>query len=425
MDNMFQDWKNRFTRFLLWSQKYTKTDMVYLASGGFWLTLGQVVSSLSALALAVAFANFVPSETYGAYKYILSIASIFAIFTLPGMQTTISRAAARGHVGVIYKATEQRILFSFIGSVVALMGSAYYFLNENIELSLAFLVIATTLPIFDTFTGYLAHLAGIRRFDLQTKYHALTQIVSVPTLVVTLFFTENLIYILLAYFLPLVATRALIYWNALRTITKETDASEEKQSITYGKHLTVMNILGVVAGNIDKILLWKFLGPTQLAIYAFALAIPEQLKGPLKGAGELALPKFAAQTPEQVRASLPALFRKLALYALGLLGISVIYILTAPYIFALLFPHYMESVLYSQIFALSLVTGVSSIALAILSAQKKTTVQYVITTIQPLISIALFLLFIPLYGIMGAIIAFVMSRFIATGMYLGSLLTLK
>ena len=70
---------------LRWSEKWTKTDMIYLARGGFWLTLGQVISSLSAFLLAIAFANLLPKETYGEYKYILSIASILAIPTLTGM----------------------------------------------------------------------------------------------------------------------------------------------------------------------------------------------------------------------------------------------------------------------------------------------------------------------------------------------------
>lgn len=399
--------------------------MLYLAHGGFWLTLGQGVSSLSTLALAVAFANLVPPETYGTYKYLLSIAGVFAIFTLPGMNTALARAVAQGHEGLIHSVTRSRVMHSFLGSIVALLGSGYYFLNANLELSLALLIIAATLPVFDTANGYLSYLLGKRRFDLQTTYHLLTQVISIGMLVFTIFFTHNIVLILLAYFVPLTLIRGFLYFRIARTISKDEAEEVIQETRTYGKHLTAMQILGVISGNIDKILLWKFFGPAQLAVYAFAIAIPEQIKGPLKGIGELAFPKFAAQTPEQIRSALPALFRKLGLYALGLLGISVIYILAAPYIFALLFPQYMESILYSQVFALSLVTGASSIALAILSAQKKTTVQYVITTVQPLITVTLLLFLVPLYGVMGAIVALVVSRFIAASIFLGSLFTLK
>lgn len=410
---------------LRWSEKYTKTDMVYLASGGFWVTVGQAVSSLSALVLAIGFANLVSPEIYGTYKYILSLAGLFAIFSLPGMGTAIARASAQDYEGIIHRATKERIAFSLVGMLGALASAGYYFLNGNIELTLALLIIAVTLPFFDTFTMYLSYLVGKRRFNLQTKYHALTQSVSISILITTLLFTNNIHFILLAYFLPLIITRVTLYFFITRTIPRSANKEQQKETLTYGKHLTAMNVLGTIAAQVDKILVWKFLGPAQLAIYTFALAIPEQLKGPLKGVGELAFPKFAAQTPEQIRASLPSLFRKIGLYAFGLLGISVIYILAAPYIFQLLFPQYMESVLYSQVFALSLVTGASSIALAILSAQRKTTVQYAITTAQPLITMVLLLSLVPLYGVMGAILALVVSRFIATFIFLGSLFTLK
>src|SRR3989344_3749954 len=99
-----------------------------------------------------------------------------------------------------------------------------------------------------------------------------------------------------------------------------------------------MSVLNTVAGQIDKILLWQFLGPVQVATYAFAIAIPEQLKGPLKGMGGIVLPKFAAQSPEEILRSIPLLWRKLGLYAVGLFCISAAYIVAAPYIFAFLFP---------------------------------------------------------------------------------------
>ena len=412
-------------RLLRWSEQYTRTDMVYLASGGFWLVLGQTVSALSALTLAVAFANLVPQETYGAYKYVTSMAAMFAIFSLPGIGVAVTRASAQGNEHVIHSATRARVLCSLAGTLIALLGSGWYWIHNNNELALALLIIAAALPVFDTTTLYFSYLAGKRRFDLQTKYYAITQGISVAIVVAVLFVTDNLLAILLAYFLPLATVRAVFYFAIAQKIPPKKQDEIDKETREYGFHLTAMNILGTIAGQVDKILLWQFLGPAQVAIYTFAIAIPEQVKGPLKGMADLAFTKFASQTPEEFRRNLPFLWRKIGLYAIALFGVSIAYILAAPFIFALLFPLYMDSVLYSQIFALSLVTGASSIAMAILSAQKKTVQQYVITTVQPLISIGLFLLLIPLYGVMGAIIAFVMSRFLASIIYFGALFTMK
>lgn len=420
---MLQGIKGRLSQILRWSESYTKTDMLYLASGGFWLGVGQVISSVSALALAVAFAHLVSPETYGTYKYILSVAGLFAIFSLPGITTAFTRATAQGHEGTLHAVTRSRVIYACLGSLGALGGSIYYFVNGNIELALALLIIAASLPFFDTFTTYLFYFVGKRRFDLRTKYYALTQVISTVVLIATISLTDNLILILLAYFIPLIGIRAVLYRRLARTIARTEAKEQENEVKQYGMHLTAMQILSIAANEIDKILIWKFLGPAQVAVYTFALAIPEQLKGPLKGVGELAFPKFAGQTAEQVRSSLPALFRKLALYAVGLLLLSLLYMVLAPFVFKLFFPQYLESVSYSQWFALSLVTGVTTIPNALLGAQKKTKTQYIISTIQPLATIALMVLLIPLYGIMGAIIALLLSRFGTTITYLIALRT--
>ncbi len=408
--------KMRFLQLLRWSEKYTKTDMVYLAAGGFWMTVAQAVSSLSALLLAIALANLLSQETYGTYKYVLSIAGLFAVFTLPGMDTAYTRAAAKGEVGTYRALTAARLKGSALGALFALLGSAYYyFLGDNANLAIALLVIAATLPFFDTFGLYSSYLSGRGRFDLMAKYHALTQTVSIGVLVVTAMLSDSLIALLCAYFIPLILVRILLYIHTFRTVPNERDTEKDTETVTYGWHLTLMNVLGVIAGNIDKILIWHFLGPVQVAIYTFAVAIPEQLKGPLKGVSDLAFRKFATQSVDEVRNGLPSLWRKMALYALALLTLSLVYILLAPYIFQFLFPQYMESVLYSQVFMLSAVGLVGTIPLAIIGAHRKIKEQYVFFTSQPTLQIVLYFLMIPTFGIMGAIVA----RFIMRVLYAG------
>lgn len=417
--------KSGLIRLLRGSEQYVKTDMVYLAHGGFWVTLGQAISSLSVFILALAFANLVPQEVYGTYKYILSLAGIFAIFSLPGMNTALMHTTARGGESAIHAVTRVRILYACVGSILALLGSAYYFYNENISLSTALLVIAASLPLFDTLTSYLSYFVGKRRFDLRAKYHALTHVGSTAILIATIFYTNNLLLILVAYFVPFIIIRGILYYHITKTIPHAITPRDAAGVIRYGKHLTAMQILGMVANEIDKIILWKFLGPIHVAIYAFALAVPEQIKGPLKGIGELAFPKFAAQTPADIRKNLSSLWRKLAFYALGLFCISLIYIFAAPYLFALIFPQYMESVWYSQLYALTMVTNIASIPIAALGAQKKTKIQYALSTTQPIITISLLGLLVPIYGVMGAIIAQMISKSIMAVLYLGSLSTIK
>ena len=130
--------KLRFYKLLRLSEKYTKTDMVYLTKGTFWLTLGQIISSASSFILAIAFANLLPKETYGVYKYILSIVSILNISTLSGINTAITQAVARKYEGSVIPAIKMKIYWGLFGSLASLILAGYYYFQGNITLTISF-----------------------------------------------------------------------------------------------------------------------------------------------------------------------------------------------------------------------------------------------------------------------------------------------
>ena len=132
--------------FLRWTEKWLKTDMVYFSRGGFWLTAGQMFSSLSAFLLSIAFANLLPKETYGTYKYVLSIASILSIPTLSGMTTSLAQAIASGSDGSFIPAVKARIKWGLLGALASLILASYYFYQADTTLTISFLMAAVFLP---------------------------------------------------------------------------------------------------------------------------------------------------------------------------------------------------------------------------------------------------------------------------------------
>jgi O-antigen/teichoic acid export membrane protein len=148
---MFNNLHHRIYKVLRYSEKYTQTDMVYLAKGSFWLTLGQVAGSFAAFILAIAFANFLSPETYGDYKYVISIVSILAIFTLPNMSIAFIRSVSRGQEGNIEDIIKKKIQWGLIASFFALIFALYYFLKNDNYLAITFVIASLFLPIFNTF----------------------------------------------------------------------------------------------------------------------------------------------------------------------------------------------------------------------------------------------------------------------------------
>ena len=74
--------KRKIVDFLKWTEKYTRTDMVYAVGVGFWWITGRIFSFLASFLILFFFARFAPKEVYGAYTYILSMAAIFGLFAL-------------------------------------------------------------------------------------------------------------------------------------------------------------------------------------------------------------------------------------------------------------------------------------------------------------------------------------------------------
>jgi O-antigen/teichoic acid export membrane protein len=179
------------------------------------------------------------------------------------------------------------------------------------------------------------------------------------------------------------------------------------ESIPFSKHLSAMNVISLAVAHIDKVVVYYFLGPTQLAVYAFALAPIQRLRTPDQIIANIALPKFAAQSFCVLQKTL---VRKVFLLSLFLIALVGTYIYIAPFLFTILLPKYTESVIYSQVLALSIISTSSILFTQALTAHSKTKELYIVKTIIPLLRVILFLVLLPLYGLWGIITALLISQ---------------
>ena len=404
---MLNKLKQKIYNLLRWSEKWTKTDMVYLAKGGFWLTSGQVVSSISAFLLAIAFANLLPKETYGTYKYVLSLVGILSVFTLSGMGTSLTRSVARGFEGSLIPILKEKIKWGLIGSLLSLGIAIYYYLNGNLTLTICFTITAIFLPLMDSLGIYGTLLNGRKNFRLSTKYDVITKLISSALIILILIFFKNVFLILFTYFISYTSLRFIF----LKLIIKKQRPNSETESdtISYGKHLSLLEIIETIAKNLDKILLWHFLGAVSLATYFFAIMIPKQMQIFSRQTITLAFPKLANKSIHEIKKTLLIKIQK---YFIILVPLTGLYIMIAPYIYKVFFPQYMESIIYSQIFVLIILFTPISHIQTVLTTHAKTKQLYVLKIILPFLRITLLFSLLPFYGIMGAIAAIIGTNII-------------
>jgi O-antigen/teichoic acid export membrane protein len=375
-----------------------RTNIHYLVQGGFWLAIARVISSLSSFILALLFGNLLAKETYGTYTYILSIATILSIPTLSGVGTALIRSIAQGNDGDVLPALKEKLRFGTLASAASVIVGVYYITQGNTDFGISFLLIAVFLPLLEAFSLYSSILTGKKLFKESTYYTAITQTAIVVSMAVTLLLTHNIFLIVLAYYIPRIVCR-FIFFRLSQKFLSNTQ-QKDVRLLSLGRHFTALEIMGSISSQIDRIALFQFLGPASVATYSFSIAPITHMQAMLKSLLTLALPKFSEREFSVIQNTLP---RKLLIFLVGLLGVTGVYILFAPYFFTIFFPQYMDAVLYSQVAALILLFFPQKLISTALTAHAQKKALYVSNITSSVLKIGSLLIFIPLFGVWGAI----------------------
>jgi O-antigen/teichoic acid export membrane protein len=406
---MVDVWKDRLYRLLRWSERYTKTDMVYLASGGFWSVVGQVAASVSSLALAITAAHLLSKDTYGTYKYILSIVAILGAFSLSGLSTAVFQSAARGYDGALQEGFWTNLRWSVLVWLGALVLAIYYWHAGNNILATGVLLggcLAPFLTSGNLAASYLAAKKDFRR--LAIYFDVIENIIPVTLLIVTISLTPNPAVIAIVYFAANTAATFWLYKKVVRRYRPSHEATDAGM-LAYGKHLSFIGIISGIAGNIDQVLLFHFVGPAQLAIYNFATAIPDQTKGPLKNLDQMIQARFVGRKDTDIATSM---WSKTRWLILGSVAFIVVYIIASPFIYKWIFPAYVDATFYSQVYALSMIGLIATPAGSYLVAKKRVRAQYFNSILSAFVQILFLVVGAVIWGLWGVIIARVATRLI-------------
>ncbi|MFZ1987926.1 MAG: oligosaccharide flippase family protein [Minisyncoccia bacterium] len=390
-----------------------KTDLGYLLRGGGWLSLGQIAASGSSLLLALLFANLLPKETFGTYKYILSLVSIFGLSTLVGINTSLAQGIAKGNGGSFLPAIRTKIRWGFVGSVISLGIAAYYYINGNSELAFLIALISLFIPIMDPMGLYSVYLQSKKLFRESTIYFLISQSIAFASMATTLLITENVVFIVLAYFIPWTLTRSIFHFLTLKKFPPE--SQQDPSIISKGKHLSIIGIATNVATYCDSLIIFHFLGPASVARYAIAIAPVENLRAAYKNIIPLALPKLSNRSISEINTLLYK--RLLLLFGLGI-GTAAAYALIAPFAFHLLFPKYLDAIFISQIFAFTIAfklpgTFFSAATQSKIDLIPKSWLYW--SSVPQFVLLLSMLILTPLYGLFGVLLSKFLEQIVGFG----------
>ncbi|KKU52131.1 MAG: Polysaccharide biosynthesis protein [Parcubacteria group bacterium GW2011_GWA2_47_10b] len=399
--------------------RFLRTDIRYLAAGSFWLGIGKAVSVLVALVLSLLYARLIDREVYGEYRYILSVLGTLGIFAIPGVATAIVRSVARGYEGT-FRRGGFLIFFCSFGITLVGLGVAFWFYTQDkYSLAVSLAIASLVVPLVEGLGNWRAYYEGKRLFREKTVLNIFSSIFYGAFMVAGIlllssgrftFFGNAVVVLVLSYLIGNAIPNILFFIRAMRSVPRA--SAVEPGSMRYGMHLSLLNAPATVANYLDALLLHAFIGPAALAVYSFAIALPEQLKSVFAMFATVSFPKLSSSVATskgkyEIKKTLPS---KIAKATFLTAGIVAVYIFAAPTLYNILFPAYKEAAFPSQIFALSLIffpVGVFGTALKAEGNLKKI---YLHELSMPFIQIGMLAVLIPLYGLWGAVLARLFAR---------------
>lgn len=386
--------------------KIFKTDIRYLVKGGGAMAVGQVCVSFIALIASIAFANLLPKESYGLYQYILSTAEFLLTFSLIGLSAATVRSVSKGFDGTLNSAFKTSLKWGLPAVSLGLIVSLYYLYKGNFVIGYGIGASVLFMLVINASKHYLPFLTGKRLFLQSSISTVVGLLIPSASMIVALFFTDNVLFLVLVYLLSYSAVNLSLYiWSRKFVENKKLDP----QTIRHAKHLSVQDIIARSAAYIDRILLFQFTGPVALAEFWFAQNAQRQFSHIYKSANAIVLPKVSVRSFDTLQSTLP---KKILLLYLFIIPFSILYVLLIPYLYAFLFPAYASSAHYAQVFGILFLFLPFSLLRDAFIGHSRNKILYKLSIYTSAFKIGITVVLVPLFGIWGVVTSTILNQFI-------------
>ncbi|MBU2524851.1 oligosaccharide flippase family protein [Patescibacteria group bacterium] len=386
-------------------------DLPYFVKNGFWLSLGHGVDTIKGVVLSVVFTNFLSKSIYGEYNLYLSILGILTIFALPGMNQSIIQAVSRGYDGTYFKAIITKAKWSILGTI-ALIGIAiyFYFFKSDAQISISLIMLAVIFPLYAISETYQEFFAGKKKFRQLVIVSSIFGIFSMIGLTAVVFlYPSALLLLLVTVFIQIIILGGFSLIAMRKYITNN---KVDKSNIIFGKKLSLIGVLDVIANHIDKLIIGIFIGGVDLAIYQVAIMLPDYLKTSFAPITRTFLPKLSnmkidINNKDELKKNFFKMFIPVA-------AMIIIFLITAPFVFKYVFPKYLDqSLTFALVYSLSILASPLVIFHSYFVSAKKTKPIFYLKISFSLIIVILSPILIYYFHIWGAIITRIIARTVA------------
>jgi O-antigen/teichoic acid export membrane protein len=377
----------------------------------FWLFVGDIGVKVLKLFLFVYAARKLGTSEWGVFSYTIALMSTFAIISDIGINTVISREAAKKMDNMreyISTGFFLKLGLSIISSLALL--SMLFFINDSNAVKVLIPITAFML-FFDSITGFGFILN--RAFE-KMEMEAFIKIITTIILIILgfIFISKNPKAISLSYSYVISGfIGVIIMYFSLRSYFINLVSSFNKKLLKYifkeALPMAIIFVIGTIMSNLDMIILGWFTDSSNIGLYSAAqkpIQIVYLIPTLLVAAISPVFSRLAITDKEKVRTILKKSLRISLIIAIV---VNVFIFAVGGFIFDLMFgAQYKDAIPLFKIMGLAIITGAPSLIIsnAIFAFGKQKELVLFIA-ISLLLNIILCLLLIPQIGIYGAAIS--------------------
>jgi O-antigen/teichoic acid export membrane protein len=396
-----------------------KIDLRYVVKGTFWLTMANMIPLLIVFVQASVFARFIPPETYGLYRYLSAVVSLIGLASISAMNNALAIAISHKKFTVLKTGAAEQFRWSLASTVLSLTAAAISLLRSNYPFAIVFLIFGLSNPLLNFFSTYESYYTGTGKFKSGAVYSIIEKIISASFLIViAVIFPSGFLYLFSIVYLIQLLPAGLIYIKTIKAVPHQ--SKSDNKTIKFAKRLSVFNILSAIVDQADTLIAFWVLGPVNLAIYSFAVSLPEIVKSQFKLIVPLSISKIGNYPHQEIMKEIKG---KIFFISVGGFFCSLLYIILAPIIFSWYFPNYMAAVFPSQLISLSFCFFSSYLFYAILQNHPNKKPLYIYNSFGPIVQLFLIIILTVPFGLTGMVASRILGR--AFAFLLGWYLTFR
>jgi O-antigen/teichoic acid export membrane protein len=387
-----------------------------LAEDSFWTMTSQIFIVLVNLATVYVLANLLSVNDYGQFKLITTWLGIAVGVGYTGYNYTLPQQISKNQKYNLYEVFQKTFLKSLPTFFGLFIISIYYLYNQNFNLGFGFFFGAFLAPILCVSTIVNLYYMGHRNFKMFALAQNFVDTIQLVAIALLAYFSSNFVFIISAYFIATIFANILIVLKSLyddkkhksseKFLSKLSEVQDLVETVSDTKIRSKLNISAIIFGfvtQIDKLLIFHFIGAAPLAVYSIVTAISDQARTPSKAIAAAIFPRMSEKTFTKKK-----LYFIYFLLTLMCLFIFVILIILYPLIFKYVFPKYVDYIYLANIASIAILFA--PVNLFYLYAQSKNSLESLNTYAN--LNTFLQLLLFPLATLTGSIALFIYAKLV-------------